>query len=255
MNKKGLNMKKVSVVIPTLQKNIEMLNNLVNMLEKDESVSEIIVIDNSCCGYNSDCSKLRTIVPKENLFVNPSWNLGVKEAKEDIVALLNDDVTLPYDFCSRVAEKMSPEMGIVGFHRDFIDNIPQVMPIPESTEIKLERANGRCGFFGIAMFFYKSSYVDIPEDIKVYWGDDWLYYQNIKLHRKNYYISNQRIYHWGSLSSTDKVVSPYSKHDSKLYRKYTRKWWQNIFNLETVYKGFRFTFFGIELLYHYDKKH
>ena len=248
-------MKKISIVIPTLQKNIEMLNNLVRNLETDEAVSEILVIDNSCKGYTLECAKLRVIVPEENLFVNPSWNLGVKEAKEEVVALLNDDVTLPYSFCSRVIEKMTPDMGIVGFHRDFIDNIPQVMPIPDSTELTLEKATGRCGFFGITMFFYKTSYVEIPEDIKIFWGDDWLYYQNKKLKRENYFIVNQRIYHWGSLSSTDKVVNPYSKKDSKLYRKYTRKWWNYIFNIEPVYKGLRITIFGIELLHHWDKKH
>lgn len=248
-------MKKVSIVIPTLQKNKEMLDNLVKMLEKDDSVSEVIVIDNSCNGYNLDCSKLRVIVPEENLFVNPSWNLGVKEAKEDIVALLNDDITIPEDFCKRIVDKMNNKMGIVGFHRDFIENIPQVMPVPESTELTLEKAEGRCGFFGIAMFFYKSSYIEIPEDIKIYWGDDWLYSQNKRRKRENYYISNQKIYHWGSLSSTDKIVNPYSKHDSKLYRKYTRHWWNYIFNIESVYKGCRFTLFGLELLYHYDKNH
>lgn len=248
-------MKKISVVIPTLQKNVEILNNLVNSLNKDQAVGEIIVIDNSCKGYDFDCEKLRVIIPEENLFVNPSWNLGVKEAKEEIVALLNDDITLPCDFCSRVVEKMASDMGVVGFHIDFIDNIPKVMPTPKTTELKLEKASGRCGFFGIAMFFYKTSYIEIPEDIKIYWGDDWLYSQNEKRHRKNYYISNQRIYHWGSLSSTDKVVNPYSKHDSKLYRKYTRKWWQQIYNYEPVFRGFRITIFGIELLYHFDKNH
>ena len=113
-------MKKVSVVIPTLQKNLELLNNLVKNLSEDESVSEIIGIDNSVKGYSYDSNKLRVIVPESNMFVNPSWNLGVKEAKEEIVSLLNDDITLPKDFCRSVVEKMSPDMGIVGFHRDYI---------------------------------------------------------------------------------------------------------------------------------------
>ena len=248
-------MAKLSVVMPTLQKNKEMLYNLISNLNKDESVAEIIVIDNSLQGIDNISKKLKVIIPKENLFVNPSWNLGVKEAKEDIVALLNDDVTLPYDFCKSVVEKMTPDMGIVGFHRDYIENIPQVMPIPELEEITLEEAEGRCGFFGIAMFFYKSAYIEIPEDMKIFWGDDWLFYMNRKRKIKNYLISGQKIYHWGSLSSTDKTVNPYSKKDSKLYRKYTRKWWNNIFNYEPVFRGFRITIFGIDILKHYDKKH
>lgn len=248
-------MKKLSVVIPTLQKNLELLNNLVKTLSNDSCVSEIIIIDNSTKGYTYENNKVRVIVPKENLFVNPSWNLGVKEAKENIVALLNDDITIPEGFCKSVVSQMSENMGVVGFHRDFIINTPEIKPLPELTHLYLEKAAGRCGFFGVAMFFYKASYFEIPEDIKIFWGDDWLYTQNKKRKRTNYYIKDQIIYHYGSLSSTDKIVSPYSKNDSKLYRKYTRKWWQNIFNVEPVYKGFRLTILGVELLYHYDEIH
>ena len=248
-------MQKISVIIPTLQKNLELLNNLVKTLSNDISVSEIIIIDNSTKGYTSESNKIRVIIPEKNLFVNPSWNLGVKEAKENIVALLNDDITIPENFCQNVASQMNEKMGVVGFHRDYIINIPKVMPTPTSTNIVLEKATGRCGFFGVAMFFYKSSYIEIPEDIKIFWGDDWLYYQNKKRKRENYFITNQEIYHYGSLSSTDKVVNPYSKKDSKLYRRYTRTWWQKIFNIESVYKGFRLIIFGIELLHQYDKKH
>ena len=248
-------MKQVSAVIPTLQKNLELLNNLVKVLNEDESVSEIIVIDNSISGYSYDSPKIRVIVPETNMFVNLSWNLGVKEAKEDIVALLNDDITIPKDFCKSVVEKMNSEMGIVGFHRDFVENIQEIKEPPKLTDLTLEKAEGRCGYFGVAMFFYKSSYVDIPEEIKVFWGDDWLYDQSKKQKKDNYYITNQKIYHWGSLSSTDKRVNPYSKKDAVLYRKYTRKWWQYIFNYEKVYKGYRLTILGIELLHHYDKKH
>lgn len=248
-------MKKVSIVIPTLQKNKELLNNLVCNLDRDDFVDEIIVIDNSCRGFEHNSAKLRVIIPKENIFVNPSWNLGVKEAKNEIIGLLNDDITISDDFCKNVSLKLEPDMGIVGMHRDFVHNTKEAVTTPETTDLTFVPATERCSYFGIAMFFYKTSYIEIPEDIKIFWGDDWLYYQNEKLKRKNYYIANQKIYHWGSLSSTDKVVNPYSKNDSKLYRKYTRKWWQYIFNIESVYCGFRLTIFGIEILHHFTKEH
>lgn len=248
-------MKKLSVIIPTLQKNIELLNNLVCTLDKDVSVSEIILIDNSRKGYNYGSDKLKVILPNENLFVNPSWNLGVNEAREDIVALFNDDITIPFDFCKKVVEKMTDNMGIVGFHRDYIENIQKNVSAPELAEFSLEEADGRCGYFGVVMFFNKSSYVQIPEDIKVFWGDDWLFVQNKRRHRKNYFIFGQKIYHYGSLSSADKSINPYARKDSKLYRKYTKRWWEYVFNIEPVFRGFRITVLGIELLHHYDKKH
>ena len=44
--------KKISIIIPTLQKNIDFLNQLVTSLVADDAVGEIIVIDNSTNGYN-----------------------------------------------------------------------------------------------------------------------------------------------------------------------------------------------------------
>lgn len=246
---------KLSVVIPTLQKNKELLMNLINSLSKDSSVDEIILIDNSLQGIDEKIDKLRVITPKENMFVNPSWNLGVKEAKNDFVALLNDDITICKDFCFKIVSQMTSDMGIVGFSRDFVVEEKEILPAPSEENLTLETVDGRCGHFGIAMFFHKSAYVEIPEDIKIYWGDDWLFVQAKRLKRQNYVIANQKILHWGSLSCLDENLNPASKRDSKLFRKYTRKWWQFIFNCEKVYKGVRFTIFGIEILKHFDKKH
>ena len=53
---------------------------------------EIILIDNSLQGFEYNSDKLRIIIPNENLFVNPSWNLGVEKAKFDYVGILNDDI-------------------------------------------------------------------------------------------------------------------------------------------------------------------
>lgn len=248
-------MKKLSVIIPTLQKNTDLLNNLIKTLDRDTSVSEIILIDNSCKGVNFKVEKLRLIMPKENLFVNPSWNLAVEEAKEEYIAILNDDITIPDDFCKDVIENMNENMGIVGFHRDFVENIPQVMPQPLKSQLTLEKTNGRCEFFGVAMFFPRTAYIKIPDDIKIFFGDDWIFCQCKKNHRQNYLISNQKIYHYGSLSSNDKKLNLYSENDGKLYRKYIRKWYNYIFNIECLFKGFRITIFGIEISHHYDNKH
>ncbi len=248
-------MNKVSVVIPTLQKNKELFYNLISALDKDEAVSEIIVIDNSLEGVEHSSSKLKTIIPKENLYVNPSWNLGTKEAKEDIVALLNDDITIPCDFCKKVAEKIKPEFGAVGFNRDFIKVTEETLPPPKSTDITLEKVDGRCGHWGIAIFFNKKDYVEIPDELKIYCGDDWIFLQNRKQKKQNYYISGQTIYHFESLSCKEKSLNPIGDRDRKLYRKLTRKWWQFIFNIEPVFRGIRITVFGIEILKHFDKNH
>ena len=97
----------VTAVIPTLQKNKEILTKLIEALERDTAVTEILLIDNSLIGFKHSSNKLTVITPEENLFVNPSWNLGVAKAKTEIVALLNDDIILPENYCGDVASSMS----------------------------------------------------------------------------------------------------------------------------------------------------
>lgn len=247
--------KRLTVVIPTLQKNKELLINLLKTLDSDGSVNEIILIDNSLKGLDYSNSKLKIIIPKENMFVNPSWNYGVREAQNDIVALLNDDITIPANFCSRVVEKMSPNMGCVGFSIDNIQEMQNINRSPDMSDLSLEETEFRGNHWGIAIFFYKSSYVEIPNEMKIFCGDDWIFLQSKIYNRKNYNITGQDIYHWGSLSSASKSLSKIGDADRKIYRRYTRKWWQYIFNVEPVFRGVRITIFGIELLHHYSKKH
>ena len=169
---------RISVVIPTLQKNVLFLKNLILALEKDPIVEEIIVIDNSLKGLEIDSLKLRVITPAENLFVNPSWNLGVKEAKNDIVALLNDDIIICDNFCSKIASKLKPEMGAVGYYEDFVEITQEMQDQPEESEIEFKEIIGRPDQWGIAIFLYKSSYYEIPNDLKILFGDDWLIFKN-----------------------------------------------------------------------------
>ena len=245
----------ISVVIPTLQKNKELLINLLNTLEKDSCVKEIIVIDNSTKGLDFESPKTRIIIPQENLFVNPSWNLGVKEAKNEIVALLNDDIIIPEDFCARIAEKMTPDMGCVGYGTDNILESKEMTAPPQKTELKLEPTKARCLYWGIAIFFYKSSYYEIPDELKIYCGDDWIFTRNQCNKRQNYIVCGQDIYHYGSLSSNDKGLNPIGKRDTRLFRKLTYKWWQHILNIEPLFRGVRIILFGIKMSFHFNEKH
>lgn len=239
--------KSVSVVIPTLQKNVEFLNNLISSLDKDQAVKEIILIDNSAKGYEHNSEKLRVIVPQENIFVNPAWNLGVREAKEDIVALLNDDITIPEDFCSNVIEKMTPDMGIVGFDGDFVEVNEKIMPPPEKTTLELKKQNCRNEHFGIAMFFYKSEYDFIPEDIKIMYGDDWIFHKSWRKGRKNYKICGQKIYHFYSMSVASLKGNPIFKNDGIIYEKKMYNFFSQKIRIEQIHQGLFIKLFKLKI--------
>ena len=245
----------ISVVIPTLQKNKELLLNLIKMLEKDSNVSEIIVIDNSLKGLDYPSDKIKLITPPANLFVNPSWNLGVKSAANDNVAILNDDITVPENFCSSIFEKITDDMGIVGYNIDYVKETQEILPSPQAGEINLVEIPNRCMGWGIALFFNKSNYIEIPDDLKIFYGDDWLIYQNKKRKKKIYSVSGQEIYHYGSLSSASSSLNEIAKNDEKLYKKLTRNWKNRLFSFDLLYKGIVITILGIKFSFHYEKKH
>lgn len=203
--------KNLSVVIPTLQRDIKTLNNLVKTLIADEVVKEIIIIDNSLKGYSFENEKVKVITPKENLFVIPSWNLGVKEAKSEYVCLVNDDIKIPENYCSKVLEQMNDKCGIIGVStQDVIDTRNSANEIVvDINSVKTEIAEKltfkpitfRTHNFGIMMFFKKENYVPIPEDLKIFFGDDWIIYQAKKLGKTNAVACGAKVYHLGSLSS------------------------------------------------------
>ena len=247
--------KKLSVVIPTLQKNVDLLVNLLVTLEKDDVVDEIILIDNSLKGLEYSSAKLRIITPEENLFVNPSWNLGTKEAKNEIVALLNDDIIISDNLCSQVVAKMSQEMGCVGINSSQYVKVTNVIKENnDNTEIILQPEKYMDIFWGIAIFFYKSSYVEIPESLKIVHGDTWLFEKNKQLGRQNYFVNGQLIYHYGSLTHGLKIMNPICKKDRKLFDNMFYPWYKRIFYIEGRLNGIRMWLLGVKLILSFRKR-
>jgi uncharacterized protein YfaT (DUF1175 family) len=90
--------------------------------------------------------------------------------------------------------------------------------------------------------------VDIPDEIKVFRGDDWIFYKNKDIGRQNYMIDGQKIYHYGSLTSKSPKLRAIGHRDRALYRKYTMKWYQSYFGIERLYDGVRLTIFGMKII-------
>ena len=186
-------------------------------------VDEILIIDNSLQNYSFINEKVRVIVPQENLFVNPSWNLGVREARNEYVCLANDDIRIPNNFCTKVLEKFSDDFGVVGMDNAYVTNTRNKdnkvvidinkVELNDSREVNFKPVKYRTHNFGIMMFFKKENYVEIPEDLKIFYKKDLLSaayasnldeliikYPNIKLwchghvhHNCDYRINTTRI--------------------------------------------------------------
>lgn len=245
----------ISIVIPTLQKDRKCLINLIKTALLDSAAGEIIVINNSLKGldmaeFNND-ERVKIITPEGgNIYVNPAWNLGVKEAKYDIVALVNDDLALPEGFVSAVEKQMTPDMGIVGLNSDkYMKVMDKIDENPPVENVILKKTNYMDLTYGACMFFYKKAYKEIPDEIKIVYGDAWIFYQAIKMGRKNYKISGQTVYHLGSLSSGDKVFNPVCKNDAKIYKRLMVKWYNRLLSYEETWFGYKFRILGLTFMF------
>ena len=110
-------MSKVSAIIPTLWRAKEFTDHLVNVLVEDESVGEIIIIDNAPADFFYDNEKVVMLRQEENIYVNPSWNLGVEESDYDKFIILNDDIIIPYNFVSQLEKWLTEDRGIIGIDK------------------------------------------------------------------------------------------------------------------------------------------
>ena len=78
----------ISFIVPTMWKSKDTLYNMLYSYKKANIPNaEFILIDNSHGCYLDP--ELTILIPKENLFVNKAWNIGVELAKNNIVCLLN----------------------------------------------------------------------------------------------------------------------------------------------------------------------
>ena len=72
---------KYSIIIPTMWRS-ELIHQMLPLYDRSEYVGEVIIIDNdpSKMPDLSQFEKVRHYAMKENIYVNPAWNLGVSLA-------------------------------------------------------------------------------------------------------------------------------------------------------------------------------
>jgi hypothetical protein len=154
--------KNFSVVIPTMWK-----SNLIHqMLPKYETcylVKEVIIIDNDPNSTpNLDkYSKVRHYTKGTNIYVNPAWNFGVSMANYRLI-LANDDILIA-DITDVLTAILNSDFDIVGTSLN-VDGLG--MRIKEINTFPI-------GSYGC--FMYVRNYVKIPEPIKIWCGDRFLF--------------------------------------------------------------------------------
>lgn len=195
----------ISIVIPTLWRSEFIHQTIQSLIDCNMQDVELIIIDNANSDYISPDPRIRILKQERNIFVNPAWNLGVKEAKNELVCILNDDLTLNIDLLVRTMNlvlRQDPNFGIIGLYkRNFLHN----KDINQMASINLVELNSRPWGFGSMMILKKSNYINIPDTLQIFFGDDYLYENAVLNNKKVYWIDGLLIL--GEMSKTSKDFS------------------------------------------------
>jgi len=133
-----------------------------------ELADEIIIIDNNPKKRFINDKRIRYLTEGHNIFVNPAWNWGVKESKNELLIIANDDVIIP-----RLPELMKifadSNYDIIGsdIRRCRIDG-----------EIRLHPEFQMQWGWGCFMMMRRYAYTPIPDQFKIWFGDNIIFLRN-----------------------------------------------------------------------------
>ena len=144
-----------------------------------EEITKIIIIDNDSSRRPKsevfDSNKIKILDYGENLYVNESWNRGMENAGEDLICICNDDIKINKLAISLISEfeSLNPNaIDLIGVSNDVKTKCFGICRFKMDMTKNIGLQAG--GLFGIAMFIRKKNYKQIPKDLKVWFGDDFL---------------------------------------------------------------------------------
>lgn len=156
---------KFTVIVPTMWRSFRILQMLPQLIKSDY-IGEIIIIDNEPSKrlMVPEDPKITILEQDQNIYVNPAWNLGVSLAKEDYLCILNDDIYFDVDFGFSLASSFMGYADCIGIHEHAY----------KWKRPKLVKGHFIGTGWGCCMFLKKSGWIDIPDNIKIWYGDTWI---------------------------------------------------------------------------------
>lgn len=210
----------ISIIMPTLWKG-EYYKKMLPLLDSHPLVGEILIINNDVNQTDHETlNKLTKLVlynANTNLYVNQSWNYGANRSSFDKLCLYSDDVLFDLKVIDDVYSFLTKNNGVTGFAFETIseNNIPidfMDWETPKIVETTLFHYR-----FGICMFVHKESYIQIPEEYRIYYGDSTLFDGNILNGKKNFRIENY--YVMTKMRSSSKNFNDIIELDHQAYKR------------------------------------
>ena len=156
-----------SVIIPTMWKSPRITKLITDLCECDV-VGEVIIIDNNPSESQPlpFSAKIALHLMAENIYVNPAWNYGVERSQFENILICNDDENFNPSFLGIYDDSLQ-HVGIIGMA---FENYQ----LKADANIHLKPMKDRPYGWGCLMLIHKSKYTQIPDDLLIANGDDWL---------------------------------------------------------------------------------
>jgi hypothetical protein len=211
---------KFSIIVPTMWRMAHQFTTFLRPLCDLSLVDEIIIINNDIAKtpkHGLSNPKINVIDFNENIYVNPAWNYGVNISKNNKICLLNDDITFDINLFNKINSLVTRDNGVFGLY----PGEPNCQQVPNTTKnIDIERYPHRCWGFGCLMFLHKDNWKHIPNELKVFYGDDFIfYYHQLVLKKSNFIIKNLDFYTPFSVTSNDSsITSGFLQKEGDVYK-------------------------------------
>jgi glycosyltransferase involved in cell wall biosynthesis len=195
----------ITFIIPTLWRSDKIKDTIESIKLSDRKDLELIIIDNSNSDFKDKDPRITVIKVKNNIFVNPAWNIGATLARNNYICLLNDDISLNVNcLLNNFKELVKSDLnfGMIGLYKRNFNVEPNTYN-SDFDKLQLVELDYRPFGFGCMMILKKENYVKIPDIFRVFFGDDYLYFYNKDMnHRKIYWIEGLKTP--GEISVTSK---------------------------------------------------
>jgi len=184
-------MNKFTVVVPTMWK-YQPFTTFLEDLVKFDLVDEVILINNNppatpvhpVLGHK----KIRVMTFGHNIGVNPAWNLGVREARNEKICIVNDDVIFDLRMFYHVDPVLTPLNGITGIGPGSAE---YGQPPVTSGSIQVIPWTGQHTFgFGCLMWIHRAAWIPVPNGLDIYYGDNWAFDTQLVRGRTNYIVTD-----------------------------------------------------------------
>jgi hypothetical protein len=170
-----------SIILPTMWRDNATLSIMLPHVHQHPLVSEILVINNDQRKVphwfsQGTWSKVKIFTPSNNIYVNPAWNMGIKNAQQDQVCLMSDDVSFDVGVFDFLDDKLSAADSCVGpkYYKDCSGFKSGDMGLEPTTLRRPTLAGSVWLGYGSLLFLNRANFVPIPDDLKIFFGDDWI---------------------------------------------------------------------------------